>query len=303
MVHLSRLAAGMIALAATGAAWPADLPLYVRYLPFAPPNLYLQFDRNPANAFYLPGLNAGIEYRFVQTPASGTTLSLAQGPIPVYLMVFRGAAGCTGSKTVTVSIDYSIGGVVTSIGTQTQTINVAAGGDLVQSFAFNGITAVGSSVLVAGDFVQMRIVSAQTRLCLVNEFPLGGTDADASRAVFQTGPVLTSVKSSEVISDPFNGVANPKTIPGARIRYTTIIANDAGASADGDEVVFADAIPPDTSYVAGSILLDAVPQTDADDPPTDTSDFNVTSPDTVTIRLGVMPPGATHTVTFDVYID
>ncbi len=42
---------------------------------------------------------------------------------------------------------------------------------------------------------------------------------------------ITVVKSSAVISDPYNGVTNPKRIPGAIVEYTIRVTNTAGAQA------------------------------------------------------------------------
>ncbi|MEO1573405.1 MAG: hypothetical protein AAFU65_00410 [Pseudomonadota bacterium] len=63
-----------------------------------------------------------------------------------------------------------------------------------------------------------------------------GDDADrdgkssAEDAYQVSAPVLTVAKSSQVISDPFNGTTNPKAIPGAVIEYTITVSNGAGAA-------------------------------------------------------------------------
>jgi len=283
------------------AANGADLPFYVEFIPYSPPNLHLIPTRVP-NAFYVPGMNAGVTYNFTLMPTLAAPLTLAEGPIPVFVAVYRVPANCSGNKSVTVSLDYSIGGVLTTIGSQTQTITVPTTGGIVPIFPFNGIASTQPYVLGIGDFVVLRITANTTRLCLVNEFPLGGTDTDASRVVLQTGPQLTLAKSSAVISDPVNGTTNPKAIPGATVRYTVVISNDAGASASGDNVIIADAIPANNTYLAGTTTLNGLSQTDADDPPTDNTDFGVTTPNTVTTDLGTVNPGEAHTIVFDVIV-
>ncbi|MBN1378219.1 MAG: hypothetical protein JXA04_03195 [Gammaproteobacteria bacterium] len=62
------------------------------------------------------------------------------------------------------------------------------------------------------------------------------SDADAFQA---NAAALTITKTSAVISDPVNGVTNPKAIPGAVIEYTLTIANAAGAG-DADLVAITD---------------------------------------------------------------
>lgn len=86
-----------------------------------------------------------------------------------------------------------------------------------------------------------------------------GRHADTERYVLQ-GATLTVTKSSQVISDPVNGVTNPKAIPGARIRYTITIANSGAAAATF--VVLTDPIPANTTFVASSITVNGVGQTD-----------------------------------------
>jgi len=57
-------------------------------------------------------------------------------------------------------------------------------------------------------------------LILINITALADAAADS----------LSVVKSSMVISDPFNGTSNPKRIPGAVVQYKIVISNAAGAS-------------------------------------------------------------------------
>lgn len=83
----------------------------------------------------------------------------------------------------------------------------------------------------------------------------GDADEDGKISVFGAYVVasadLTIFKTSKVISDPVNLLVNPKAIPGATIEYCIIVMNDG--SADADEVVVSDVIPPETTYVLGSL--------------------------------------------------
>ena len=282
----------------------ADYPLYVRFIPYSPPNLHLDETR-ATTAYYLPGMNAGVTYNFTLRPTVTGTLSLASGPIPITLAVYRVPNRCRGNKSVTVRLDYNINGAFINIGSQTQNITVSGNGNVVSTFNFNGINAAQSYVLGPGDFVRLQITANTTRLCLVNEFPTGGTDADASRIILQTGPIITTTKSVEVLSNPGLAEPNPKAIPGAVMRYTISLENAANASAAGENIVISDPIPTNTTYTFGdnNITLDGVGQTDADDPPTDNTDFGVTAPNTITTNLGTVNPGETHTLIYDVTID
>ena len=111
---------------------------------------------------------------------------------------------------------------------------------------------------------------------------------------------LTVAKTSAVISDPFNGVTNPKRIPGAVVRYSIVVSNTGAANATN--VVVRDAIPASTTYVAGSIRLNATVLTDVGGD--DAGDINATNPGEVTVAAGSLASGGgTGTVTFDVTVN
>jgi len=65
---------------------------------------------------------------------------------------------------------------------------------------------------------------------------------------------LTAVKTSTVISDPFNNVTNPKMIPGAVVEYCIALTNAAG-SATATNLSLSDVLPATTTFVAGSIKV------------------------------------------------
>ncbi|MGH9869424.1 MAG: hypothetical protein ACREAA_14825 [Candidatus Polarisedimenticolia bacterium] len=87
--------------------------------------------------------------------------------------------------------------------------------------------------------------------------------------------------------------------PGAVLTYTIVVTNNGLGSADS--VVVTDAIPGFTSYVLGSITLNAGSLTDGG--LDDAGDFNVTTGGAVTVTIGTLGPAASATVTFQVTID
>jgi uncharacterized repeat protein (TIGR01451 family) len=54
---------------------------------------------------------------------------------------------------------------------------------------------------------------------------------------------LSLSKTSQVVSDPFNGTTNPLAIPGAVVRYTIAVANTGNSSVDNNTVVLLDSLP------------------------------------------------------------
>ncbi len=124
---------------------------------------------------------------------------------------------------------------------------------------------------------------------------------------------LTVIKSQVVISDPFNGAVNPKAIPGAVIEYCVDI-NNTGAS-QADAIVLTDAIPANTTYVAGSIRVGVAGTgtactsgsgTAEDDDAAgvgDAGDFNETTAGAITVRGGNVAAAARYKALFRVTIN
>ncbi|MEX0341303.1 MAG: hypothetical protein AB3N06_01830 [Erythrobacter sp.] len=116
------------------------------------------------------------------------------------------------------------------------------------------------------------------------------TSATGSLLVGITDVDLT--KSASVV-DPFGGSG---IVPGATITYT--IVADVRGSGSVDDLVVTDAAPADTTYVTGSLRLDGAPLTDAGD--TDQGSADATG---ISVDLGTVAGGTSHSVSFDVTID
>ena len=102
-------------------------------------------------------------------------------------------------------------------------------------------------------------------------------------------PVLTADKT---VVDDNGGLL----LPGDTLTYTIAISNTGNR--DAASVLFTDAIPADTTYVADSTTLDGNPQTDAAD--ADATDFNGTD---VQVTMGtITAPSGTVMITFQVTV-
>ena len=64
---------------------------------------------------------------------------------------------------------------------------------------------------------------------------------------------IVLLKTVLVESDPVNGGANPKAIPGAHMLYTLIATNQGGGATDGDSVVVTDPVPANTDLFVGDL--------------------------------------------------
>ncbi|MBI5971264.1 MAG: DUF11 domain-containing protein [Deltaproteobacteria bacterium] len=86
------------------------------------------------------------------------------------------------------------------------------------------------------------------------------TDTAIGTFYVTVSPSLTVLKSVQVSSDPVNGAANPKAIPGAEMLYTITVTNSGSGTVDGGTMVITDPIPANTS-ICVSILCSNPPVT------------------------------------------
>lgn len=132
----------------------------------------------------------------------------------------------------------------------------------------------------------------------------GGVDAvdgtsggnDNAIGTYIVANTTVSIVKSQVITDPFGGTSS---VPGATIQYTLDISVTGSGTATG--VVITDPIPANTTYNAGTLILNAGALTDAVDG--DAGDVGGTTPGTVTVSLGDMTAATTHQIIFEVIIN
>jgi len=128
----------------------------------------------------------------------------------------------------------------------------------------------------------------------------GATSADGNAVgrylIALIASPVTLTKTASVIANDRGCDTPPCTPrPGATIRYT--IEADVTAVPVA-ALVITDPVPANVTYVANSIRVDAVPQTDARD-----NDPGRFAADTVNVNLGEVTSAATYAITFDVTID
>lgn len=80
-----------------------------------------------------------------------------------------------------------------------------------------------------------------------------GTAASATLTVNRPMPSLSLLKLVSVVSDPFNGATNPKSIPGAISAYSIRVTNSGPGTVDSNTLVMTDPIPANTSLYVGNI--------------------------------------------------
>ena len=130
-----------------------------------------------------------------------------------------------------------------------------------------------------------------------------GQHSDAS-AYQVTPPVI--ITKSVVVIDTLGGT-DPH--PGSTLRYTLNV--DVNGTVAVDNLVINDPIPANTTYTVGSMLLNGVVQTDANDDPTDFSRaIDILSLPVVSIEVDLgqnnavsVAPGVSNVIIFEVTID
>lgn len=126
--------------------------------------------------------------------------------------------------------------------------------DLLVQTAHGGVGGTQGSVIAADD---AAAADDPNTVQVVFADGAGSSDAaldgqfTATDQFLVVSAALTVAKASAVASDPINGAANPKAIPGAVMDYTLDVANTGSAGADN--VIVADAIPANTAFVVGSV--------------------------------------------------
>ena len=113
---------------------------------------------------------------------------------------------------------------------------------------------------------------------------------------YLVGDIQLSAVKSQTVVDPFGG---SQPVPGAAIRYSIVVTATGTGTAVG--AALTDAVPANTTYVAGSLTLNGAPLTDAADADAGTL---ATAPARVVVSLGDLTAAAgPQTVVFRVTID
>ena len=124
----------------------------------------------------------------------------------------------------------------------------------------------------------------------------GGSEEDFG--TYEVTDLVVAIAKTSTVDD---GQGGNQPIPMATITYQLVVSVTGADTAQA--LVIRDPIPANTTYVADSIVLNGVPQTDANDSPVDESFFD-SGNNEVVIGLGDLPGGSPdQTITFQVTID
>ncbi len=127
----------------------------------------------------------------------------------------------------------------------------------------------------------------------------GTVDAAAPDGMYSTSVTYTissaslTITKSAAVTDDGMGSSNPKAIPGATVQYRIQIVN--GGAQPAEAVTIQDAVPADTTFVAGTVTADIGGSSI-------TPTVTYSDPD-LEVVIGDIPNGQTANVYFDVTIN
>ncbi len=121
-------------------------------------------------------------------------------------------------------------------------------------------------------------------------------------------PDLQVQKSSTVSTDPVNGAANPKAIPGAVVSYCLLVSNTGSASAES--LITTDNIPASMTYAAGTMFSGTDCDTAIDPEDDDNSGSDESDPwgasisgATITMIAKTLGPSESFALIFDATVN
>lgn len=109
---------------------------------------------------------------------------------------------------------------------------------------------------------------------------------------------ISATKVSAVFSDPVNGQANPKAIPGSTIDYTISVSNTGTVEVDNGSVEIVDSVPADAKFCLSDITTGSGPVRFIDGSPASGLSYSYISLGSTTDNLAFSNDnGATYTYT------
>ena len=138
-----------------------------------------------------------------------------------------------------------------------------------------------------------------------NNLLLNEADTDSTNNIASVNVDILPVdalqvsKSSSVLDDGLDD-SSGFHIPGARVQYSIVIANNS--TADVTDTVLSDVVPDNTTYVSDSIAIDGVPKTD-NSGDSDGDSYNALTNE-ISVQAGTINSGGDDVVvTFEVSIN
>jgi uncharacterized repeat protein (TIGR01451 family) len=191
-------------------------------------------------------------------------------------------------------------------------VSTIPGGQANASIAAITMTATARETTANGGGAITQDAGADVAGTVQTVFADGAGATDAARdaafsrtgAFFVQGANVSVVKAQAIISDPINGVTNPKHIPGAIVEYTVTVTNAAASAVAATTISVTDVLPgnvtfqPNTYGAGQGIDLGGTPLTNASD-----ADAGTFAAGQVTVTIPTLAPGASSVIKFQVAVN
>jgi len=237
-----RIALALLALVCLPAAAQQVRPLYLWSTAPTPPNTtYPLSEQQPSAASPAVAIASGDSETWRVTPAWTTPVTLVSGSIPVRLVISCPGVFCGFSFNRTATVELRSNSVTLASGVLP--LATIPNSPTQYTVTLNLASAV---TVPVGSPLELR-VSYDALLTSINVWPLSaGNYSRVELNVSPPAPSLQVLKTSAVLSDPFNGGSNPKSIPGALQVYTVRVTNQGAGTVDNTTIQIVDAIPANT---------------------------------------------------------
>lgn len=215
--------------------------------------------------------NGVLDFSLAATNTSGVSIGGGRGTDGIDVSNFRycldtsGNGICDGAETFVASLtlDNVAKGATVHVVVRSDIPLAANGAVAVVQLAATALNSDGSGITAVGDGVANTADVTSGTFQTIFADDLTPTQGNASRNGVSwawddytvSAPVLSVAKTSVIISDGVSA-SNPKAIPGAVVEYCISVANAAGG-ATASNVAISDLVPVNTTYVAGSIRVNA----------------------------------------------
>jgi uncharacterized repeat protein (TIGR01451 family) len=203
--------------------------------------------------------------------ANGTTIGGARGTDSIDVSNFRYAIDANGNGvldggetfTASLTLDNVAKGATVHVLVRSDIPIATNGAVAVVQLAATALNSAGTAITAVTDSTANTADITSGTFQTIFAEDLTPTQGNTSRNGVSwawddytvSAPVLSVAKTSVIISDGVS-VTNPKAVPGAVVEYCISVANAAGG-ATATTVSLSDLVPANTTYVAGSIFVDA----------------------------------------------
>jgi len=215
--------------------------------------------------------NDTLDFSLAATNTTGSSIGGGRGTDSIDVSNFRYAIDTNGNGVLdgaetfvaSLTLDNVAKGATVHVLVRSDIPIATNGAVAVVQLAATALNSAGTAIVAVGDGVANTADVTSGTFQTIFAEDLTPTQGNASRNGVSwawddytvSAPVISVFKTSSIISDGVSG-SNPKAVPGAVVEYCISVANAAGG-ATATNVTISDLVPTNTTYVAGTIRVNA----------------------------------------------